>query len=153
GGGGWGPRIRRDGPVFHRPGKVTAATTAHCLGVMAGLGFSLGGDTAEAARTDILAPAVSGRHAEKGEQETRPVPLLAAPGPAYPSAEEEQTRAPRHAGPLAPEIIPHGFGQHTHKTRMRALRTPPKLIDEHLGHTNGSVPDLYDHVTPSCAGS
>jgi hypothetical protein len=31
---------------------------------------------------------------------------------------------------------------------MRGLRTPPKLMDERLGHLDGTVQANYDHVTP-----
>ncbi|MDT0452765.1 hypothetical protein [Streptomyces hesseae] len=32
---------------------------------------------------------------------------------------------------------------------MRLLRTPPKLMDERLGHLDGSVQARYDHIDPA----
>jgi hypothetical protein len=32
---------------------------------------------------------------------------------------------------------------------MRELGTPPKLMDERMGHEDGSVQARYDHITPS----
>ena len=42
---------------------------------------------------------------------------------------------------------PHGL-RHTHKTLMEELGTPPKLMDERMGHEDGSVQARYTHVTP-----
>ena len=48
--------------------------------------------------------------------------------------------------PIAPGLTPHGL-RHTHKTLMREVGTPPKLMDERLGHEDGSVQSRYDHIT------
>lgn len=48
--------------------------------------------------------------------------------------------------PLAPGLTPHGL-RHTHKTMMEELGTPPKLMDERMGHQDGSVQARYSHVT------
>ena len=50
--------------------------------------------------------------------------------------------------PIAPGLTPHGL-RHTHKTLMKELGTPPKLMDERLGHEDGSVQALCSHVTPA----
>ena len=49
--------------------------------------------------------------------------------------------------PIAPGLTPHGL-RHTHKTLMREVGTPPKLMDERMGHEDGSVQSRYDHITP-----
>ena len=41
--------------------------------------------------------------------------------------------------------------RHTHKTLMRELGTPPKLMDERMGHEDGSVQARYDHITVGMA--
>ncbi|MGA5130837.1 tyrosine-type recombinase/integrase [Streptomyces olivoreticuli] len=142
--------------VIRQPGKVTAATTAHVLDAMSDLGFNRSGDTAMEAPhwrrrfgPGLLSPAVSGWYPKKGEQEARPVPLLASPWPGLPlRGRGADARAEACWAPIAPGLTPHGLGRHTHKTRLRALRTPPKLINERLGHADGSVQDRYDHITP-----
>lgn len=48
--------------------------------------------------------------------------------------------------PVAPGLTPHGL-RHTHKTVTEDLGTPPKLMDERMGHEDGSVPARYTHVT------
>ena len=48
--------------------------------------------------------------------------------------------------PIAPGLTPHGL-RHTHKTLMREVGTPPKLMDERMGHEDGSVQFRYDHIT------
>jgi len=49
--------------------------------------------------------------------------------------------------PCSPGLTPHGL-RHTHKTLMEELGTTPKLMDERLGHEDGSVQARYSHVTP-----
>jgi len=48
--------------------------------------------------------------------------------------------------PIAPGLTPHGL-RHTHKTLMREVGTAPKLMDERMGHEDGSVQSRYDHIT------
>ncbi len=48
--------------------------------------------------------------------------------------------------PIAPGLTPHGL-RHTHKTVMEELGTPAKLMDERMGHEDGSVQARYSHVT------
>jgi integrase len=43
-------------------------------------------------------------------------------------------------------LTPHGL-RHTHETLMEELRTPAKLMDERLGHADGSIQARYSHVT------
>jgi predicted RNA polymerase sigma factor len=48
--------------------------------------------------------------------------------------------------PVASGLTPHGL-RHTHKTLMEEVGTPPKLMDERMGHEDGSVQALYSHIT------
>jgi len=50
--------------------------------------------------------------------------------------------------PIASGLTPHGL-RHTHKTLMDQLGTPGKLMDERMGHEDGSVQARYSHVAPS----
>jgi hypothetical protein len=36
---------------------------------------------------------------------------------------------------------------------MEELRTPPKLMDERMGHEDGSVQARYSHITPDMRSS
>jgi Phage integrase family len=51
----------------------------------------------------------------------------------------------RHAQRAA-GLTPHGL-RHSHKTLMDELGVPPKLMDERMGHDDGSVQAGYSHVT------
>jgi integrase len=44
-------------------------------------------------------------------------------------------------------LTPHGL-HHTHKTLRQEAGSPPKLLDERMGHEDGSVQSRYDHITP-----
>lgn len=48
--------------------------------------------------------------------------------------------------PVARGLTPHGL-RHTHRTLMEELGTLPKLMDERMGHEDGSVRARYSHVT------
>ena len=48
--------------------------------------------------------------------------------------------------PIAPGLTPHGL-RHSHKTTMVELGTPATLMDDRLGHADGSVQARYSHVT------
>lgn len=48
--------------------------------------------------------------------------------------------------PIAPGLTPHRL-RHTHKTLMEEIGTPAKLMDERMGHSDGSVQARYSHVT------
>lgn len=52
----------------------------------------------------------------------------------------------RVGGKSAKGLAPHGL-RHAAKTRMEGFRTPPKLMDEHMGHIDGSVQARYSHIT------
>jgi len=48
--------------------------------------------------------------------------------------------------PVAPGLTPHGL-RHSHKTFMEELGTSSKLMDERMGHEDGSVQATYSHIT------
>jgi integrase len=76
------------------------------------------------------------------------VPVLAEPWPGVPVRGRNATgRADACWVPIAPGLTPHGL-RHTHKTLMEELGTPARLMDERLGHEDGSVQARYSHVTP-----
>jgi site-specific recombinase XerD len=76
-----------------------------------------------------------------------PVPILAEPWPGIPAlGRGAAARAEACRVPIAPGLTPHGL-RHTHKTIMEELGIPPKLMDERMGHEDGSVSARYSHVT------
>jgi hypothetical protein len=48
--------------------------------------------------------------------------------------------------PIARGLTPHGL-RHTYKTTMVELGTPPTLMDDQMGHSDGSVQANYAHAT------
>jgi hypothetical protein len=73
---------------------------------------------------------------------SRPVPILGEhwPGPgAWPGA---AARADACWVPIARKLTPHGL-RHTHRTVMEKLGTPPRLMDDRMGHEDGSVQARY----------
>jgi integrase len=48
--------------------------------------------------------------------------------------------------PIARGLTPHGM-RHTYKTLMVELGTPPTLMDDQMGHSDGSVQARYAHAT------
>ena len=97
--------------------------------------------------TWLFQPAVTGWYPRKAPQDARPVPVLAEPWPGVPvRGRNAQARADACWLPVARGLTPHGL-RHTHKTLMEELGTPPKLMDERMGHEDGSVQARYSHVT------
>jgi integrase len=75
------------------------------------------------------------------------VPILVEPWPGLPARGRNSAgRAEACWLPVAPGLTPHGL-RHTHKTLMEELGIPPKLMDERMGHEDGSVQSRYTHVT------
>ena len=98
--------------------------------------------------TWLFHPAASGWYPRKAPQPARPVPVLAEPSPGIPvRGRNAATRADARWLPVAKGLTPHGL-RHTHKTLMDKLSVPPKLMDERMGHEDGSVQARYSHVTP-----
>ncbi|MFG2114389.1 LacI family DNA-binding transcriptional regulator [Streptomyces sp. NPDC048718] len=142
--------------VLNHPARVAEATRAKVEQAIADLGFVRGGTVSEHAAhwrrngsaTWLFTPAVSGWYPKKAPQEARPVPLLGEPWPGVPSRGRNATdRADACWLPIAKGLTPHGL-RHTHRTMMEDLGTEKVLMDERMGHIDGSVSARYAHVTP-----
>ncbi|GHG60540.1 LacI family DNA-binding transcriptional regulator [Streptomyces griseocarneus] len=142
--------------VLNRPGAVKEESRLRVEAAMAELGYVRGGVPAEHAAhwrrsgfaTWLFQPAATGWYPKKAPQEAHPVPLLTEPWPGVPArGRNASDRAEACWAPIVRGLTPHGL-RHTHKKIMRDLRTPPKLMDERLGHLDGSVQARYDHISP-----
>ncbi|MER7412976.1 LacI family DNA-binding transcriptional regulator [Streptomyces cacaoi] len=141
--------------VLNRPEHVAAATRQRVEEAVADLGFVRGvrepGEAAHWRRNGFsvwqFTPAVSGWYPKKAPQEARPVPVRAEPWPGVPvRGRNSQGRATACWVPIQTGLTPHGL-RHTHKTLMEELGTPKVLMDERMGHIDGSVSARYSHVT------
>ena len=95
----------------------------------------------------LFYPATTGSYPTRAPSDAHPVPLLAEPWPGIPArGRGAASRAQACWVPIAPGLTPHGL-RHTHRTIMEEAGTPPKLMDERLGHEDGSVQARYSHVT------
>lgn len=140
----------------NHPEVVQDSTRARIAAAITRLGYVRGGAGGELAAhwrrtgfaTWLFQPAVTGWYPSKGKGFTaRPVPVVGEPWPGVPvRGTNSAGRADSHWEPIAPGLTPHGL-RHTHKTLMVTLRTPAKLMDERLGHEDGSVQARYTHVT------
>jgi integrase len=75
------------------------------------------------------------------------VPLLGEPWPGVPVRGRNAVgRADACWLPIAPGLTPHGL-RHTHKTLMEELGIPSKLMNDRMGHEDGSVQARYSHIT------
>lgn len=146
--------------VLNRPDTVPEATRVKVRAAITDLGYVWGGTMGELAAhwrrtgfaTWLFQPAVTGRYPRKAPQEPHPVPILADPWPGVPArGRGAAARADACWTPIAPGLTPHGL-RHTHKTLMSELGIPPKLMDERMGHEDGSVQARYSHITPSMRG-
>ncbi|MEU5119711.1 tyrosine-type recombinase/integrase [Streptomyces asoensis] len=142
--------------VLNRPDAVAEPTRLKVLEVISDLGYIRNAASGELAAhwrrsgfaTWLFRPAATGRYPGRGSQEERPVPVVAEPWPGIPArGRGASKRAETCWVPIAPGLTPHGL-RHTHKTLMREVGTPPKLMDERMGHEDGSVQSRYDHITP-----
>lgn len=76
------------------------------------------------------------------------MPILGEPWPGIPARGRGATdRADACWLPIAKGLTPHGLC-HTHRTMMEDLGSEKVLMDERLGHIDGSVSARYAHVTP-----
>ena len=141
--------------VLNHPERVTEATKARVQLAISDLGFVRGGTTTEhtvhwrrgSFSSWLFTPATSGRYPKKAPQEARPVPLLGEPWPGIPvRGRNSQGRADACWAPIAPGLSPHGL-RHSHRTHMEELGIPKVLMDERMGHIDGSVSARYSHVT------
>jgi integrase len=141
--------------VLNRPESVAEPTRIKVETAIAELGYIRGssGETAAHWRrtgfaTWLFQPAATGWYPKKAPQEAHPVPVLAHPWPGVPARGRGASgRAEVCWLPIAQGLTPHGL-RHTHKTGMEDMGTPPKLMDERLGHEDGSVQARYTHITP-----
>ncbi|MEU9453093.1 LacI family DNA-binding transcriptional regulator [Streptomyces sp. NPDC048277] len=142
--------------VLNHPERVRADTRARVGLAIVELNFVRGGTPTENAAhwrrngfaTWLFAPATSGWYPKKAPQEARPVPLLGEPWPGVPvRGRNAQGRADACWLPIARGLTPHGL-RHSHRTHMEDLGTEKVLMDERMGHIDGSVSARYAHVTP-----
>ncbi|MFF0385391.1 LacI family DNA-binding transcriptional regulator [Streptomyces sp. NPDC004286] len=142
--------------VLNRPDCVHEDTRVRVELAVAELGFVRGGTASEQAAhwrrngfaTWLFTPAVSGWYPKKAPQEARPVPILGEPWPGVPARGcGAAARADACWLPIAKGLTPHGL-RHTHRTMMEDLGTEKVLMDERMGHIDGSVSARYAHVTP-----
>jgi integrase len=141
--------------VLNRPDSVPEATRARVQLAASELGYVPGSRSGEAAphwrrngfATWLFQPAVTGRYPAKAPSPARAVPLLGEPWPGVPvRGRNAAGRADACWVPIAPGLTPHGL-RHTHRTLMEELGTPPKLMDDRMGHEDGSMPARYTHIT------
>jgi integrase len=142
--------------VLNHPERVREDTRTRVELAIAELNFVRGGAPTENAAhwrrngfaTWLFTPATSGWYPKKAPQEVRPVPLLGAPWPGVPvRGRNAQDRADSCWTPIARGLTPHGL-RHSHRTHMEDLGTEKVLMDERMGHIDGSVSARYAHVTP-----
>ena len=140
--------------VLNRPASVPEATRVKVALAVSEVGYLPGAWSADPAAhwrrngfaTWLFHPAATGSYAKKAPQATRPVPVLAEPWPGLPvRGRNAIARADACWVPIAPGLT-HGL-RHTRKTLMEELGTPSKLMDERMGHSDGSVQARYTHVT------
>jgi integrase len=141
--------------ALNHPEVVHAVTRERIAAAIVDLGYVRGGSSGELAAhwrrtgfaTWLFQPAATGYYPKKGPLPVRPVPVLAEPWPGVPvRGRNAAGRADACWTPIAAGLTPHGL-RHTHKTLMEELRTPGKLMDERMGHEDGSVQARYSHVT------
>ncbi|MBZ6229922.1 LacI family DNA-binding transcriptional regulator [Streptomyces olivaceus] len=142
--------------VLNHPVRVREDTRVRVELAIAELGFVRGGASSEHAAhwrrngfaTWLFTPAASGWYPKKAPQNARPVPILGEPWPGVPArGRGASARADACWLPIAKGLTPHGL-RHTHRTMMDDLGTEKVLMDERMGHIDGSVSARYAHVTP-----
>jgi len=97
----------------------------------------------------IFTPAATGWYPKKAPNKAHPVPVVGGPFPGVP------VRGRGAAGrseacwlPIKDRLTRHGL-RYGHRTLMEELDTPKVLMDERMGHEDGSVSARYAHVTDS----
>jgi integrase len=143
--------------VLNRPGLVAEATQGRVAAAIAELGFVPGRPGREPAAhwrrngfaTWLFGPAATGWYPKKAPQPAHPVPVVAQPWPGVPARGRNAAgRAEACWLPIAPRLTPHGL-RHSHRTLMEELGTEKVLMDQRMGHLDGSVSARYAHVTPA----
>ena len=75
------------------------------------------------------------------------MPVAADPWPGVPvRGRNAASRAEACWLPIAPGLTPRGL-RHSYKTLMVELGTPPTLMDDQMGHSDGSAQARYAHAT------
>lgn len=143
--------------VLNRPEMVAEKTRAKVEKAIAEVGFVRQvGPSREAAHwrrsghaTWIFTPAATGWYPKKAPQEAHPVPVSAGPWPGVPvRGRGASARAEACWLPIKDRLTRHGL-RHGHRTVMEELGTPKVLMDDRMGHEDGSVGARYAHVTDS----
>jgi integrase len=143
--------------VLNRPDMVAEKTRQKVEAVIAELGYERpAGPAREAAHwrrsghaTWIFTPAATGWYPKKAPQEAHPVPVTAGPWPGVPvRGRGAAGRAEACWLPIKDGLTRHGL-RHGHRTLLEELGVPKVLIDERMGHEDGSVSALYTHITDS----
>jgi integrase len=141
--------------VLNWPERVTAQRRERVQAVIEEVGYFAGRTPEETAAhwrrkgfaDRLFRPAVTGSYPAVGVRPGRLVPL--GPGP-WPGALLRGRGADERATacwvPMAPGLTPHGL-RHSHRTQMENLGTERVLMDERMGHIDGSVSARYAHVT------
>jgi len=141
--------------VLNHPERVADDTLQRVQDAIAELGFirgTSGGETAAHWRrngfaTWLFQPAATGWYPKKSPHDAHPVPVIGEPWPGVPvRGRNAAGRATASWLPIAAGLTPHGM-RHSHKTRMLGFGTPTKLMDDRLGHLDGSIQGRYSHVT------
>jgi integrase len=141
--------------ALNRPDSLPEGTRVKVQAAIEELGYIRGAASGEPAAhwrrngfaTWLFQPAATGWYPKKAPQDAHPVPVLPDPWPGIPvRGRNASGRAGVCWVPVASGLTPHGL-RHTHKTLMEELATPPKLMDERMGHEDGSVQARYSHVT------
>lgn len=133
--------------VRNHPDRVTETQRMRVEQAIADLGFVRGGAVSEHAAprrrngfaTWLFTTAVSGWCPKKAPQEARPVPRSASRGLVPRPEGVVPVTGPTLAGTRLPRALtPHG-PRHTHRTVMEDFGTEKVLMDERMGHIDGSV--------------
>lgn len=141
--------------VLNRPDSVPEATRAKVAAAITDLGYVRRGWSGELAAhwrrsgfaTWLFHPAATGWYPANNGRPPSPVPVLGEPWPGIPVRGRNATgRADSCWLPIVSGLTPHGL-RHTHRTLMQELGTPPVLMDDRMGHADGSVQARYTHVT------
>ncbi|WNI16654.1 LacI family DNA-binding transcriptional regulator [Actinacidiphila sp. ITFR-21] len=100
-------------------------------------------------RREVFAPAASGWYPRQGVDEpARPVRLLADPWPGKViRGRHSAAKAQACWSPIEADLTTHGL-RHSHRTVMEDLGTPRVLMDDRMGHLDGSVSAQYAHIAP-----
>lgn len=141
--------------VLNRPEMVKEATRLRVEKAVAEVGFvRQAGPAREAAHwrrsghgTWIFTPAATGWYPKKAPQDAHPVPVTGGPWPGVPvRGRGAAGRAEACWLPIRDRLTRHGL-RHGHRTLMEELGTPKVLMDDRMGHEDGSVGARYSHVT------